>query len=75
MSLVKARPPLTPTADHCRRPSTPMPKEFTPLVSAAAGRPTAPACSMAYCSGFWVMLGSDSIIFAVTAPSTDELSV
>ena len=33
MSLVKARPPLTPTADHCRRPSTPMPKELTLVVS------------------------------------------
>ena len=76
MSLVKARPPFTPTADHWRRPSTPMPNELTLVgVLASAGRPTTPACSIAYCSGFCVMLGSDSIILAFIAPSTDELSV
>jgi len=43
MSLVKARPPLMPTADQLRRPSTPMPNELALCVSPAALRGIAPA--------------------------------
>ena len=45
------------------------------LVSCVCGRPTAPAWSIAYCSGFCVMLGSDSIIFALIGALDRALSV
>ena len=52
-----------------------MPNELMLSVFWDAGRPTTPAWSIAYCSGFCVMLGSDSIILAFMAPSTELLSV
>jgi hypothetical protein len=75
MSLVNARPPLMPTADHCRRPATPIPNELRLSVFVALTRGTAPAWRNAYASGFCVMLGSASIISAPTAPETLVRSV
>ncbi len=67
---MNARPPFTPTADQLRLPSTPMPNELRLVVSLVLFRPTAPACSIAYCRGFWVMFGSVWIISLPTAPET-----